>query len=163
IAIAGRSRAKLDAVAAELGGAAASWPRLLVDVSDPAACADLAGATRILVTTVGPYALHGRELVKARAMARTHYADHTGEGLLVASHPAACADLAGATRILVTTVGPYALHGRELVKACAMAGIHYADLTGEVLFVRDTSEAFHDVARRSGARIVHSCGFDSVP
>jgi len=111
IAIAGRSRAKLDAVAAELGGAAASWPRLLVDVSDPAACADLAGATRIVVTTVGPYALHGR----------------------------------------------------ELVKACAMAGTHYADLTGEVLFVRDTSEAFHDVARRSGARIVHSCGFDSVP
>src|SRR5699024_6858549 len=55
------------------------------------------------------------------------------------------------------------LHGRELVKACAMAGTHYADLTGEVLFVRDTSEAFHDVARRSGARIVHSCGFDSVP
>lgn len=111
IAIAGRSRAKLDAVAAELGGAAGSWPRLLVDVADPAACTDLAGSTRVLVTTVGPYALYGR----------------------------------------------------ELVKACSLAGTHYADLTGEVLFVRDTAEAFHDVAHRTGARIVHSCGFDSIP
>lgn len=111
IAIAGRSRAKLDAVAAELGGAAGSWPRLLIDVSDPAACADLAASTRVIVTTVGPYALYGR----------------------------------------------------ELVKACAVAGTHYADLTGEVLFVRDSAEAFHDVAHRSGARIVHSCGFDSIP
>ena len=111
IAIAGRSRAKLDAVAAELGGAAGSWPRLLVDVADPAACADLAASTRVVVTTVGPYALHGR----------------------------------------------------ELVKACAVAGTHYADLTGEVLFARDSAEAFHDVARRSGAKIVHSCGFDSIP
>src|SRR5699024_6011314 len=83
--------------------------------------------------------------------------------LVDVSDPAACADLAGATRIVVTTVGPYALHGRELVKACAMAGTHYADLTGEVLFVRDTSEDIHAGARRSGARIVHSCGFDSVP
>ena len=111
IAIAGRSRAKLDAVAAELGGAAGSWPRLLVDVADPAACADIARSTRVVVTTVGPYALYGR----------------------------------------------------ELVKACAVAGTHYADLTGEVLFVRDSAEAFHDLAHRSGARIVHSCGFDSIP
>lgn len=111
VALAGRSRDKLDALAAELGGVAATWPRVVVDVSDPAACADLAARTRVLVTTVGPYAAYGR----------------------------------------------------ELVKACAVAGTHYADLTGEVLFVRDSAEAFHEVAQRSGARVVHSCGFDSIP
>ncbi|GAB0023260.1 trans-acting enoyl reductase family protein [Helicobacter pylori] len=111
IALAGRSRDKLDALAAELGGAAATWPRVVVDVSDPAACADPAARPRVLVTTVGPYA---------------------------------------ASR-------------RELVTPCAAAGTHYADLTGEVLFVRDSAEAFHEVAQRSGARVVHSCGFDSIP
>ena len=69
IALAGRSRPKLDAVAAELGGAAGSWPRLIVDVTDPAACADVANSTRVLVTTVGPYARYGYELVKACAVA----------------------------------------------------------------------------------------------
>lgn len=111
IALAGRSRERLEAVADELGGRVSSWDRLVVDVMDPAACADLA----------------------ARA------------------------------KVVVTTVGPYVRYGHELVKACAVAGTHYADLTGEVLFVRDTAEGLHDVARRSGARIVPSCGFDSVP
>ena len=63
IAIAGRSRAKLDELAAELGGAAAQWPRLLVDTLDPAACADLAARTRVVVTTVGPYTRYGLSLI----------------------------------------------------------------------------------------------------
>src|SRR3954451_12540204 len=50
-----------------------------------------------------------------------------------------------------------------LVGACADAGTHYADLTGEVLFIRETAQRFSQPARRSGARIVHSCGFDSIP
>src|SRR5262249_59097627 len=50
-----------------------------------------------------------------------------------------------------------------LVRACAEAGTDYADLTGEVLFIRDSIDHCHDVAARSGARIVHCCGFDSVP
>ncbi len=71
--------------------------------------------------------------------------------------------LARSTTVVASTVGPYARYGMPLVEACAEAGTHYADLTGEVLFVRDTLAQCADTARASGARIVHSCGFDSVP
>jgi short subunit dehydrogenase-like uncharacterized protein len=65
--------------------------------------------------------------------------------------------------VVVTTVGPYRAHGLALVQACAEAGTDYADLTGEVLFIRDSIDRCHDVAAAAGARIVHCCGFDSVP
>lgn len=76
---------------------------------------------------------------------------------------AALDGLARSATAVATTVGPYARYGRQLVTACAEAGTHYADLTGEVLFVRDTIGSLHGVATASGARIVHSCGYDSVP
>ncbi len=76
---------------------------------------------------------------------------------------AAVADLTTRTRVVASTVGPYLRYGLPLVSACAEAGTHYADLTGETLFVRRSIDAAHGVARASGARIVHSCGFDSVP
>jgi short subunit dehydrogenase-like uncharacterized protein len=71
--------------------------------------------------------------------------------------------LALSTRVLATTVGPYRRYGLEVAGACASAGTHYADLTGEVLFMRETIDRFDAIARESGARIVHSCGFDSIP
>ena len=71
--------------------------------------------------------------------------------------------LARTTRVLVTTVGPYARYGLPVVEACARAGTHYADLTGEVLFVRDAIDRVDAVAQETGARIVHACGFDSIP
>ncbi len=71
--------------------------------------------------------------------------------------------LAQSTTAVATTVGPYARHGLPLVLACAKAGTHYADLTGEVLFVRDSHAQAHQLALASGARIVHAAGFDSVP
>ena len=77
--------------------------------------------------------------------------------------PESLAKLAGATRVLASTVGPYRRYGIPVVEACARAGTHYADLTGEVVFVRESIDRFHEQARESGARIVHSCGFDSVP
>ncbi len=80
-----------------------------------------------------------------------------------ASDEAALADLAAATRVVISTVGPYAKHGRALVHACAAAGTDYVDLTGEVLFVRRSIDDNHDLARSTGARIIHSCGFDSIP
>ena len=73
------------------------------------------------------------------------------------------AALAARTRVVATTVGPYLVHGLPLVAACARAGTHYADLTGEVLFVRRAIDRHHDQAVATGARIVVSCGFDSVP
>jgi len=80
-----------------------------------------------------------------------------------AQDDAALAELAASTRVVVTTVGPYSRHGMPLARACAEAGTHYADLAGEVLFIRETSQRLHATAQRTGARIVHSCGFDSVP
>ncbi|HSK50446.1 MAG TPA: saccharopine dehydrogenase NADP-binding domain-containing protein [Solirubrobacterales bacterium] len=72
-------------------------------------------------------------------------------------------EVAAATRVLATTVGPYALHGGPLVAACAAAGTDYADLTGEPEFVDRTWIEHHAEAARSGARLVHCCGFDSIP
>lgn len=75
----------------------------------------------------------------------------------------AVAALAESTRVVATTVGPYFKYGKPLVEACAAAGTHYADLTGEVLFMRWSIDAADAAARESGARIVHTCGFDSIP
>jgi short subunit dehydrogenase-like uncharacterized protein len=71
--------------------------------------------------------------------------------------------LAAQTQVVVTTVGPYAKYGLPLVAACATAGTDYADLTGESLFIRESIDQYHSQAVDAGARIVHSCGFDSVP
>lgn len=71
--------------------------------------------------------------------------------------------LVARTKVLLTTAGPYQLYGSELVAACAAAGTDYADLCGEPVWMRDMIEAHSAAARTSGARIVFSCGFDSVP
>jgi short subunit dehydrogenase-like uncharacterized protein len=111
IALAGRSRAKVEAVRAGLPPGGRGWPVLTADSSDDAGLAELAARTRVLVTTVGPYARYGL----------------------------------------------------PVVEACARAGTHYADLTGEVLFVRAAIDRTDAVARGTGARIVHACGYDSIP
>ncbi|MFT4083161.1 MAG: saccharopine dehydrogenase NADP-binding domain-containing protein, partial [Nocardioides sp.] len=77
--------------------------------------------------------------------------------------PASVAAVAARTRVLITTVGPYLEHGEPLVRACAEAGTDYVDLTGEPEFVDRMFLAYDAPARESGARIVHACGFDSVP
>ena len=71
--------------------------------------------------------------------------------------------LAKRTRVVLTTVGPYARYGSELVAACAESGTHYCDLAGEVQWIRRMIDAHDATARQSGARIVHCCGFDSIP
>jgi len=77
--------------------------------------------------------------------------------------PAQCADVARKTRVVCTTVGPFSKYGSELVAACAEAGTHYCDLTGEVHWMRQMIDAHHARAKQTGARIVHACGFDSIP
>lgn len=66
-------------------------------------------------------------------------------------------------RVVCTTVGPYARHGSELVAASVRNGSHYCDLTGEVPWIRQMIDRHHEAARASGTRIVHCCGFDSIP
>ncbi|MEX0603419.1 MAG: saccharopine dehydrogenase NADP-binding domain-containing protein [Marinobacter sp.] len=67
------------------------------------------------------------------------------------------------TRVVISTVGPYALYGEPLVKVCTELGTDYCDLTGEVQWIRQMIETYEDQAKASGARIVHCCGFDSIP
>ncbi len=111
VALAGRSREKLAAAAADLPEAARGWPLLEADTDD------------------------------AGSLTR----------------------LAESTRVLVTTVGPYRRHGLPVVEACARAGTHYADLTGEVVFVREAIDRCDALARETGARLVHAAGYDSIP
>lgn len=85
--------------------------------------------------------------------------------LLIAdsADPASLARVCAAARVVCTTVGPYSKHGRALVAACVQAGRDYCDLTGEVQFIRAMIDQHHAAAQRTGARIVHCCGFDSIP
>lgn len=71
--------------------------------------------------------------------------------------------IAARTRVVVTTVGPYLNYGEPLVAACAEEGTDYLDLTGEPEFVDRMFLGYHEKARETGARLVHCCGFDSVP
>jgi short subunit dehydrogenase-like uncharacterized protein len=111
IGLAGRSRERLAGIRARLGAASSSWPLLTADVTDPPSLAVLARATRVVVTTAGPYRRHGL----------------------------------------------------ALVEACATAGTDYADLAGEVLFMRESIDRYHQVAAAAGTRVVHCCGVDSIP
>jgi short subunit dehydrogenase-like uncharacterized protein len=113
-ALAGRNAGKLEKVRAEL-------------VNIDAACADL-------------------EIIEADAL-----------------DAAAMTKVAADTRVVCTTVGPYARYGAPLVTACVQAGTHYCDLAGEVPFIRASIDMNHEEAQRTGARIVHCCGFDSIP
>jgi len=71
--------------------------------------------------------------------------------------------LADRAQVVITTVGPYTVYGEPLVAACATAGTDYVDLTGEPGFVDRMWLSYNETAQRSGARLVHSCGFDSIP
>ncbi|MGP1684881.1 MAG: saccharopine dehydrogenase family protein [Giesbergeria sp.] len=79
------------------------------------------------------------------------------------SDPASLQALMDQTRLVLTTVGPYQLYGNELVAACAAAGVDYVDLCGEPAWMRHMIDAHEATAQASGARIVFSCGFDSIP
>ncbi|WP_320818827.1 saccharopine dehydrogenase family protein [Thalassolituus sp.] len=80
-----------------------------------------------------------------------------------AANEAQLRDLCAKTNVIVSTVGPYALYGEPLVKVCAETGTDYCDLTGEPQWIKRMLEKYEAKAKASGARIVHCCGFDSVP
>src|SRR6478672_11480063 len=80
-----------------------------------------------------------------------------------AGAPASLQAMVDQTRSVLTTVGPYQLYGTELVAACAASGTDYLDLCGEPVWMRQMIDAHEATAKSSGARIVFSCGFDSLP
>src|ERR1700690_1588671 len=80
-----------------------------------------------------------------------------------AGEPASLKAMIDQTRSVISTVGPYQLYGSELVAACAATGTDYLDLCGEPVWMRQMMDAHEAAAKASGARIVFSCGFDSVP
>lgn len=113
-------------------------------------------------------ALAGRDrtkLERVRATLRTIHGRTAEWPILVAdaSDEAALAAIAAQAEVVCTTVGPYAKYGGPLVAACVRHGTDYCDLTGEVQFIRRMIDAHHEDAVRTGARIVHCCGFDSIP
>jgi short subunit dehydrogenase-like uncharacterized protein len=110
-------------------------------------------------------ALAGRSADKVRAV-RDALGESAASWTIIeadAGSPATLAAMAARTQVVVTTVGPYTRYGLPLVAACVEAGTDYADLTGETPFIRDSVDQFHKQAADTGVRIVHSCGFDSVP
>ncbi len=111
------------------------------------------------------WAIAGRNRQKLeQALQELSASDKAPDILIADSHDAeSMAVLAQATRVVLTTVGPYALYGDMLVDACAEHGTHYCDLAGEVQWMRRVIDRNQSTAEQSGARIVHSCGFDSIP
>ncbi|NBC29929.1 MAG: oxidoreductase, partial [Spirochaetes bacterium] len=97
----------------------------------------------------------GSELGDANWQAATRVADVTAPDSLHA--------LAADSFVLCSTVGPYAMYGAPVVAACVAEGADYLDLTGEVHWMREMIDAYDQAARNAGVRIVHACGFDSVP
>ena len=110
-------------------------------------------------------ALAGRNEAKLAAVRRRLPQRAASWPLVIADSdsPASLDAMCGRTRVVVTTVGPYLKYGENLVVSAATAGTDYVDLTGEVPFVRFCIDKADETARASGARIVNSCGFDSVP
>src|ERR1700750_802579 len=110
------------------------------------------------------WAMAGRSLDKL-ASVRDAVGAPADTPLIVADagNPASLKAMVDQTRSVLTTVGPYQFYGSELVAACAASGTDYPDLGGEPVWMRQMIDAHEAAAKASGARIVFSCGFDSVP
>jgi short subunit dehydrogenase-like uncharacterized protein len=115
------------------------------------------------------WAIAGRNRTKLESVreriARVNGALASGLALLEADvgDPDSLRRMAESAKVVISTVGPYIHYGEPVVAACAAAGTDYVDLTGEPEFVDRMWLGYHEQAQRTGARLVHSCGFDSIP
>ncbi len=111
------------------------------------------------------WAMAGRSQAKLESVRAALGEGASGIELMVAdaADESALQALCTQTRVVISTVGPYALYGSPLVKTCVDTGTDYVDLTGEVQWIHRMIEAHEADAQKSGARILHCCGFDSVP
>lgn len=108
------------------------------------------------------WAIAGRNAQKLEAVVESTGAD-VPRIIADAADADAIAALCASTKLVISTVGPYALYGSKLVAAVAEAGIDYCDLTGEPQWMQRMIDRYQDRAAETGARIVHACGFDSIP
>lgn len=108
-------------------------------------------------------AFAGRSEAKLKALLERLGATNVGLLIADAADPESLRKLAESTKVVISTVGPYLRYGEALVGACAAAGTDYVDLCGEPEFVDRMYLRHHTTARASGARLIHACGFDSVP
>src|SRR5690348_6065100 len=110
------------------------------------------------------WAMAGRSLEKLKTV-RDAIGAPADTPLIVAdaADAASLREMAEQTRSVITTVGPYQLYGEELLAACVATGTDYFDLCGEPIWMRQMIDKYEAAAKASGARIVFSCGFDSVP
>jgi short subunit dehydrogenase-like uncharacterized protein len=111
------------------------------------------------------WAIAGRSGSKLEALRKSLGPRASGLHVSVAdaADEVALGKLCDQTAVVISTVGPYALYGEPLVKVCAESGTDYCDLAGEVQWIRRMLQAYERTARKSGARIVNCCGFDSLP
>lgn len=113
-------------------------------------------------------ALGGRNEAKLTDLANTLVDDNPARDTLPivlgdATDPATLHEMASQTEVVCTTVGPYTTYGTPLVEACIEAGTDYCDLTGEITWVQEMIDRYHEDAVAADVKIVHSCGFDSIP
>ena len=109
------------------------------------------------------WAIAGRSESKLDAVKRQLNADNIPTVVANSDSAEDMQRLAASTRVIISTVGPYAQHGTLLLEACAMEGTHYCDLTGEPQWMAAVYERVSSLAEESGARLIHCCGFDSIP
>jgi short subunit dehydrogenase-like uncharacterized protein len=109
------------------------------------------------------WALAGRSADKLEAVRKASGAHQAGIVVAEAHDAKAMDALARSAKVVLSTAGPFALYGSELVAACVRHGTHYVDITGETPWVKDMIDQHHDAAQRKGARIIPFCGFDSIP
>lgn len=108
------------------------------------------------------FAIAGRDQQKLDALNAT--LTPTVDTLIANSNdPQSLDKLAGQTKVIISTVGPYLLYGEPVIRACANHGTDYVDLTGEAIFIKDMLDKYQQDAKTSNARIVNACGFDSIP
>lgn len=109
------------------------------------------------------WAMGGRNLQKLQEVAEKLKIKNVPFVTADSHDPKSLAKMVKKTKVICTTVGPYAKYGTELVAACIEQGTDYCDLTGEVQWMRRIIDTYHDKAKEKGVRIVHTCGFDSIP
>ena len=109
------------------------------------------------------WAVAGRNRQKLDALRRELNRSELPIVIADSADPASLAAMAASTKTLISTVGPYAKFGTPVLEACAQEGTHYCDLTGEAQWMAEVYERIEPIAKASGARLVHCCGFDSIP